>query len=364
MSSMSQPPVTSHHDTGAQTETAVLGVDTHKDFHVAALVSVLGVALAWRKFPATAQGYRQLLAWAGTLALVRRAGVEGTHSFGAGLTRHLHAAGLQIIEVNQPDRASRRRRGKTDALDAEAAARAVLSGRADAIAKTGTGPVEMIRMFKLARASAVKARTQTINQLKAVLIGADPQLRESMTGLSNPKLLRACASLDTHTPVDTMTAAAYTLRLLARRITALTAEITDLDRRITDTVNTCTPELLHQQGVGPDTAAALLLAAGDNPHRLTTEAGFAALCGVSPVEMSSGKTQRRRLNRGGDRQANSALYTVVLSRLRWDQHTRDYVERRVTEGKTRREAIRCLKRYVARELYQLIAPTSPQPATA
>jgi transposase len=358
---MSHLPVASYHDTTVE---AVLGADTHKDFHVAALVSVLGVLLAWRRFPTTAQGYRQMLAWAGARAVVHRAGVEGSHSYGAGLTRHLQAAGLQVIEVNRPDKAERRRRGKSDALDAEAAARAVLSGRADAVAKSGTGPVEMIRLFKLAKASAVKSRTQAINQLKAVLVGAETNLRESMTGLSNPKLFRACAGLDDRAPVDTTTAAAYTLRLLARRITALTGEITALDRRITDAVNTHTPDLLHQRGVGPDTAAALLLAAGDNPHRLTAEAGFAALCGVSPVEMSSGRTQRRRLNRGGDRQANSALYTVVISRLRWDQCTRDYVERRVTEGKTRREAIRCLKRYVARQLYQLICPTNRPPATA
>ncbi|MCO8278072.1 IS110 family transposase [Actinoplanes sp. TRM 88003] len=356
---MSHPPVTSQPDTTAE---VVLGVDTHKEFHVAALVSVLGVVLAWHRFSATAAGYRQLLAWAGGFGVVRRAGIEGSHSYGAALTRHLQAAGLEVIEVSQPDRAERRRRGKTDVLDAEAAARAVLSGRAGAVAKTSTGPVEMIRMFKLAKASAVKSRTQTINQLKAVLVGAEPSLREPLAGLSNPKLFRACAQLDAGTPIDTSTATTYTLRLLARRITALSAEITDLDRRITDAVHACRPALLDRHGVGPDTAAALLLAAGDNPHRLTSEAGFAALCGVNPIEVSSGKNSRRRLNRGGDRQANSALYTVAVTRLRWDQRTRDYVERRVTEGKTRREAIRCLKRYIARELYQLIAPAAPTPA--
>ncbi|SCG57642.1 Transposase IS116/IS110/IS902 family protein [Micromonospora echinaurantiaca] len=156
-----------------------------------------------------------------------------------------------------------------------------------------------------------------------------------------------------------MSAAAYTLRLLARRIIELTREADDLNQRITDAINAHTPELLRRHGVGPDTAAALLLAAGDNPQRLTTEASFAALCGASPIEMSSGKTRRRRLNRGGDRQANSALYIIVIARLRWDQRTRAYIDRRVSEGKTRREAIRCLKRYVARELYELIVqPTS------
>ena len=199
---------------------------------------------------------------------------------------------------------------------------------------------------------------QAINQLKAILVGADPALRDSMSGLSNPKLVRRCADLDPDQPDTPVTAAAYTLRLLARRIVELTREIDELNQQITDAINAHTPQLLQRYGVGPDTAAALLLAAGDNPHRLTSEASFAALCGASPIEMSSGKTQRRRLNRGGDRQANSALYMIVIARLRWDPRTRTYIDRRIRDGKTRREAIRCLKRYVARELYELITRTS------
>jgi transposase len=352
--SMTHPPATGQDDTSPE---VILGVDTHKDIHVAAVISIHGALLGSRSFPATAEGYGRLLDWATALGPVRQAGVEGTHSYGAALTRHLLNTGIDVIEVNQPDKAHRRRRGKTDAIDAEAAARAVLSGRATALAKAGDGHVERIRLFKLAKASATKSRTQAINQLKAILVGADPALRESMTGLSNPRLIRRCANLDPGQPDTPAAAAAYTLRLLARRVIELTREVDDLNQRITDAVNACTPELLQRYGVGPDTAAALLLAAGDNPHRLTSEASFAALCGVSPIEMSSGKTHRRRLNRGGDRQANSALYTIVIVRLRWDLRTRAYVDRRVREGKTRREAIRCLKRYVARELYELIART-------
>lgn len=272
-----------------------------------------------------------------------------------------------MIEVNQPDKAHRRRRGKTDTIDAEAAAQAVLSGRATAIAKTSDGHVERIRLFKMAKASAIKARTQAINQLKAVLVGADPALRDSMTGLSNPKLIRRCAGLGPDQPDTPAAAAAYTLRLLAQRVIALTIEADDLNQRITDAVDAYTPELLQRHGVGPDTAAALLLAAGDNPQRLASEASFAALCGASPIEMSPGKTQRHRLNRGGDRQVNSTLYMIVIARLRWDRRTRAYLDRRVSEGKTKREAIRCLKRYVARELYELIARTpqqTTQPLTA
>jgi transposase len=291
--------------------------------------------------------------------------VEGTGSYGAALARHLRAAGVEVIEVNAPDKATRRRRGKTDTLDAEAAARAVLSGRAGGSAKTGDGPVEMLRMFKLAKASAIKARTQTINQLKAVLVAADPQLRESLAALSNLRLIRRCAQLEIDTPCDTTSAAVYTLRLLARRILTLTDEIRELEQQIITAVTNHSPQLLTRCGIGPDNAAALLIAAGDNPDRLRSEASFAALCGVSPLEASSGKTSRRRLNRGGDRQANSALYRIALSRLRWDTRTRDYLARRITEGKTRREAIRCLKRYIAREIYRIItSPPETQPSAA
>lgn len=360
MPRMPQPPEPSqtHTDIGE----VVLGVDTHKDFHVAAVISALGVLVGTHRFPTTVSGYRRMLSWANQFGTVRRAGVECTGSYGAALARHLAAAQVEVIEVNQPDKAGRRRRGKTDALDAEAAARAVLSGRATACAKGGDGPVEMVRMFRLAKASAIKSRTQAINQLKAVIVSADPRLRDSLSGLSNTILVRRCAELGTGAPSDVTTAAVYTLALLARRILALTTEINDLKRRITDALTAHAPRLLDRNGVGPDTAAALLITAGDNPGRLRSEASFAALCGASPVEASSGKTQRHRLNRGGDRQANRALHTIVLSRLRWDPRSRDYLARRIAEGKTSREAIRCLKRYVAREIYQIIRPRT-EPTT-
>ena len=305
MPSMPEP-VSDDQDNSAAEE-IVLGVDTHKDIHVAAVITSLGVLRESTPFPATAAGYQALLAWAGTFGVLRRAGVECTGSYGAALARHLRAAGVEVIEVNQPDKATRRRQGKTDTLDAASAARAVLSGRASGSAKAGDGPVEMLRMFKLAKSSAIKARTQTINQLKAVLVAADPQLRETLAGLSNLRLIRRCAQLNIDTPQDATSAAAYTLRLLARRILTLTDEIRELEHQITTAITSHTPQLLTRRGIGPDNAAALLIAAGDNPDRLRSEASFAALCGVSPLEASAGKTSRRRLNRGGDRQANSAL---------------------------------------------------------
>jgi len=353
-------------EAAAGLQEALLGVDTHKDVHVAAVISPVGALLGTQDFPATAAGYRALLGWARTFGAVLRAGVEGTASYGAALNRMLRSEGVAVIEVNRPDRADRRRRGKSDATDAEAAARAVLSGRATAVAKAGDGPVEMARMFKLAKSSAVKSRTQAINQLKAVLVGTNPVLREQLSGLSTPLLVRACVALQVSDPTaDTGQAARHTLRLLAQRITLLTEEIDDLDERLTAVLAAHAPDLLARNGVGPDTGATLLIAAGDNSDRLHSEAAFAALCGVSPVEASSGKTQRRRLNRGGNRQANAALHRVTLARLRWDPTTRAYVERRLRDGKTRREAIRCLKRYIARELYPLLStPASPSPSPA
>jgi transposase len=358
MSSITDPaPTGQHHPSDGE---VILGVDTHKDTHTAAVLDHRGALLGTRTFATTRRGYADLLDWATGHGRIWRAAVEGSHSYGAALTRHLHTTGTTVIEVNQPDRHHRRRRGKTDTLDAESAARAVLSGRCTALAKTGTGPVERIRLFHLARTSAVKARTQAINQLKAILVGADPALRETLTGLGTTRLVRACAELTCDTLQDTLFATCYTLRLLARRIIALTDQADELTQHITRAVTAHHPALLQQHGVGPDTAAALLLAAGDNPHRITTEARFAALCGTNPIPASSGNTHRHRLNRGGDRQANRALYTIALCRLSNHQPTRDYMTRRTSEGKTRRETIRCLKRAIARQLYPLIThPATP-----
>ncbi|WP_432118355.1 IS110 family transposase [Streptomyces sp. bgisy032] len=343
----------------------VLGVDTHGEVHVAAVLCPLGQVLGTKFFPATAAGYRRLLVWARKLGTVRRAGVEGTGTFGAGLSRHLMAQHVQVYEVNRPDRTARRLLGKSDPLDAQAAARAVLSGRARARAKTGDGPVHSARMFKLAKDSAVKARTQAINQLKAVLVIADPALRERLSGLGNRELFRTCARLDLHDgggDEDAVAQATHmTLSMLAERIEQLTGQIDELNRRLTRLVERHAPQLLVPVGIGPDSAVTLLITMGDNPERLSTEASFAALCGVSPIEYSSGRRISRRLNQGGDRQANAALHRIVFTRLRFDPRTQAYHERRTQEGKTRREIIRCLKRYAAREVFNLVRTVSTKP---
>jgi transposase len=333
----------------------VLGVDTHRDEHAAAVLTVVGAVLDERVFPTTAAGYHAMTEWAASLGDLCRAGVECSGSYGAALARHLHRVGVIVLEVNQTDRADRRKRGKTDLGDARNAARAVISGRATALAKTSDGHVEAIRILRLTRNSAVNAKVKAINQLKAVIVGADPLLRESLSGLGPNTLIRRCAELDETTaagPVDAHVR--FTLTVLARRIISLKAEAYELHKRIRTLVTEHAPELLEQNGVGPDSAAALLIAAGDNPDRIGNEAQFAALCGASPVEASSGMTTRLRLNRGGDRQANAALYRITLSRLRWHQETIAYMERRLAQGKTRREIIRCLKRYIARQLFPII----------
>lgn len=360
VTSMPQPTLPTQHAPDLA-EDVILGVDTHKDVHVAAVITTLGASLAHQEFPTTAVGYRQLIAWARSFGVLRRAGVECTGSYGAALTKALSRAGIDVVEVNQPDRATRRKRGKTDAIDADAAARAVLSGRATVTPKTADGPAADMRVLRLAKESAIKARTQAMNQLKAVLLDIDPDLRDLLTGLTNPALVATCAAL-----VDERGEAVFTMRLLAIRIQHLSAEVKELTRRTTLAVRSCRPQMLDLVGVGPDSAAVLLIAAGDNPDRLTDEASFAALCGVSPVERSSGKSQRRRLNRGGNRQANAALYRIVMTRIRWDERTQAYLQRRTTEGMSKREIIRCLKRYVARELYRHIQPrtVAQLPSTA
>lgn len=275
--------------------------------------------------------------------------------------------GVEVFDVNRPDRTDRRRRGKSEPLDAQNAARAVLSGRVRAQAKSGDGPVQIARLYKLAKGSAVKARTQAINKLKAVLVGAGANLREELARLNNSELFRTCARLADDSKDDgdgeeaVLRATRVTLCLLARRIGRLTEQIQDLESRLARLVERQAPQLLTVVGIGPDTAVTLLITMGDNPERLGSEASFAALCGVSPVERSSGSRQYRRLNRGGDRQANTALHRIVQTRLRFDPRTQDYYERRIKESKTRREIVRCLKRYVAREVFHLIRPTSSHP---
>jgi transposase len=340
-----------------------IGVDTHKHSHVAAARDQQGRRLATTMAPATAAGYAQLLGWAQGLGEPVAWGVEGTGSYGAGLARFLTAHRQRVLEVNRPDRAARRRHGKSDPVDADAAARTVQAGEATGTPKAQDGTVEMVRALRVTRQSAVKARTQAINALKGLLVTAPTELREQLQGLTTPRLIRAAAALEPG-PLATPTAATMlAMGGLARRCQHLEAEISLLTGTLDQLTAAAAPKLRALLGVGPDSAAALLTCAGDNPGRLHSEAAFAALCGSSPVEASSGKTRRHRLNRGGDRQANAALHRIVIVRLRWHQPTRDYLARRTTQGKTRKETIRCLKRYLAREVFAALCQLEGQNLT-
>jgi transposase len=341
----------------------VVGVDTHKHLHVAVALNHLGGILGQLTVPADADGHAQLAQWASTHGQVVAFGVEGTGSYGAGLASHLRRCGHRVVEVNRPDRRVRRQRGKTDPIDAEHAARAVLAGTATATPKSADGTVEMLRQLKIARDTAVKARTQAMITLKALVVTAPADLREPLDGLSKMALIDRCAGLRPG-PITTPTAAAkHALRALARRWLAPTEEIKAHDQLLESLTTQHAPQLVAQFGIGADTAAALLVPVGDNPERLRSEAAFAKLCGACPVPASSGKTVRYRLNRGGHRQANAALYRVVIVRMRFHQPTIDYVTRRTAEGKSKAEIIRCIKRFLARELYHLIQPPAQDQAT-
>lgn len=332
----------------------ILGVDTHLDTHVAAVISHAGKLLGTLATPTNATGYLNLLTWARSLGCVHRAGVEGTGTYGAGLARVLREQGIEVLEVNRPDRSKRRLKGKSDPTDAENAARSVLSGEATAIPKSQSGAAEAMRTISVARRSAVKAKTQAINQLRAILVSAPQDIRERLWKVKADQCVTGCAhlrSLGSTTLLQTLTT---TLRLLAKRWLMLAAELKELDAALERLTSQSAPHLREQFGVGPQTAATLIAVAGDNPERLHSEAALAALCGVNPLPASSGKTIRHRLNRGGDRQANNALWTIAMVRMRSEPRTRAYVERRTAEGMSSKEIHRCLKRYIVRELYPLI----------
>jgi transposase len=359
-------------DERPNTEVAViLGVDTHLDFHVAVAVDHLGRRLGESSVPTTVKGYERLIRWAEGFGPVSCAGVEGTSSYGAGLTRHLRSRGIEVLEVERPKhqrRSSRSNLQKSDPSDAERAARAVLAGEASGVPKSSDGRVEMIRTLRAARRSAMKARTQAANQLQGLRVTAPEELLNRLRGLSTKELVSVAARFRlAGGPSDVPAATKFALRSVARRYEALSAEIADLDAHLGPLVAQVAPELVALPGIGTDSAATLLIAAGDNPQRLGSEASFANLCGVSPIEASSGKVVRHRLNRGGNREANRALYMTCLARMRRDRRTKEYVARRTAEGKSKREIIRCLKRYLAREVYRVLiscgarsSPTGPR----
>lgn len=285
--------------------------------------------------------------------LLVRVGIEGTGSYGAGLARHLTSLGHPVIEVIRPNRQVRRMSGKSDPIDAYAAARTALTETKLLTPKSGAGNVEQIRYLFTARRSAVKARTAAQVQIKSLLVTAPSFLRERFRGVTDAALITGLADFDIR-PHPEHQGIVISLRALARRHRYLAAEIHTLDQELETLTKHTNPALTTAHGVGSVTAAQLLITAGDNPDRLRSEAAFAALCGASPIPASSGKTSRHRLNRGGDRHANSALHRIALVRMSHDPRTKTYVEKKRAEGKNSKEIIRCLKRAIAREIFTLL----------
>lgn len=340
--------------------TVYAGVDTHKEVHHAAVIDHLGRPIADHAFPADPAGYRQLLAWITGCGLVAVVGIEGTGTYGTALAAAARKAGITVVEVDRPDRKARRSNGKSDPVDAYAAATAALTGRATTVPKTRDGDVESIRLLHTARRTAVKARAEAVTALKSMIVSVPAALREQLRELTDAALFRTCARLrPAAAATDTVTAAAKTaLRSIARRVLALGVEIKAFDVDLKRRTAAAAPELLALTGVGPETAAQLLITVGDNRGRIASEASFANLCGVAPRQASSGKTHRHRLSRSGDRQANRALHVIALTRVHHDPRTSVYVERRTAEGKSQREIVRCLKRALAREIYGVLKPKS------
>ena len=334
------------------------GVDTHAGAHVAAALDGIGGLLGVQEFPATPAGYARLLAWLGGFGPVCLVGIEGTGSYGVGLARYIAAAGIRVVEVDRADRQDRRRAGKSDPLDAVSAARAAQSGRASGAPRGRDGQVEAIRALMVAKRTARAQRTQTINQARALIVTGPDDIRGRFTPHGPAGLVADLAALRPRPGSMVRYHTLLSLRELGRRAQYLDAQLARLDELITPLVTARAPGMLGLYGVGPDTAAMLLIAAGDHPGRLRSEAAWAHLCAAAPIPASSGKVTRHRLNPGGDRQANHALWRIVITRMGSHPPTRAYVARRTKEGLSKKEIIRCLKRYVAREVYPHLRPPS------
>lgn len=342
----------------------IIGVDTHKSNHIAVAINTQGARLGDMRIPTTRQGYRDLEVWGTKFGSIKAFGIEGTGSYGAALSRDLLANGHTVLDVMRPNRQLRYLRGKSDSLDAESAARSVLNGQATALAKMQTGACEMIRHIKIARDSAVKSRSQAMITLKTLIINAPAELRDTLDLIKGPiSLIRHIAALRPGKVTTPTASAKAAMRAIARRWLALDDEIRGHVQELERLVSEKAPGLMNSHGISTMTAAEMLILIGDNPERIKSEAALAKLCGVCPIPASSGKTNRMRLNRGGNRQANAALYIVAITRMRDHEATKSYVIKRTAQGKSKREITRCLKRYIIREIYrELCVPKDPKTA--
>jgi transposase len=329
------------------------GVDTHKDLHFTAVVDTYDRVLASSSFPTTRHGYKSMLNWMQSFGEVKCIGIECTGTYGVGLLRYLQQFDIEILEVTSPDKTERRKRGKDDTIDAENAA---ITGIRTVTPKTRVGMVESLRVLKMCRKTAIAARLVALQMIQMNIISVPEAIRESLRTMTRMQLIRFLAAWrpDLGGYREISTAYKIALKSLARRYLELHDEIADLDVMIAVIVDELAPELITGKAIGYESAAQLLITVGDNPERLKSEASFAALCGVNPIPTSSGKINRHRLNRGGDRAANSALHIIAIGRLRTNARTKEYVEKRLTQAHTKLEALRCLKRYIAREVYCIL----------
>ncbi|MCA4135701.1 IS110 family transposase, partial [Arthrobacter sp. M4] len=340
----------------------IAGIDTHADTHHVALITDTGRHLAAREFPAAGPGYQGIIDFIIGYGHLLAAGVEGTGSYGAELSRILTRRGIRVVEVMRPNRQARRLQGKSDPLDAYQAAEAVLSGQATATPKSRDGAVESLRVLRAERTTAMRARIAVMAQVKDILVTAPDPLRAKYRGMTSPALMKTLEKTrPAGAPSEPLSSTATVLKRLALRYRHLHQELAQIDAELDAILSLHAPMLRDLQGVGTDVASQLLVTVGDNPERVSTEAKFAALVGVAPIPASSGKTTRHRLSRAGDRQANKAIHRIVLVRMRYDSRTRSYVNRRRQEGKSTKEIMRCLKRYVAREIYDQLFHPHPAP---
>ncbi|GAA0989969.1 IS110 family RNA-guided transposase [Subtercola frigoramans] len=338
------------------------GIDTHKNTHHVAIIDHVGRSVEDHEFLTTSRGYEQIVEFLSSHGAIERVGIEGTGSYGAGIARVLGLGGFTVVEVARQNRQARRLKGKSDPLDAHQAAVSVLAGTDAATPKSGDGEVESLRLLMRERHAAGKARSQTMNQIHSLLITAPEAVRSDYRALTSLKLVPILARTRPRSGIDPENIARQTLKRLAVRHVALADEIAVIDQQLDALVREVNPTLLTVGGVGVVTATTLLIAAGDNPERLTSKAAFAAMAGVAPIPASSGQRARHRLSRGGNRNANSALHRIVLLRMRHrEPRTMAYFERRRAQGLTDRDIRRCLKRHIANEIFAVL--TSPSPET-
>jgi transposase len=345
-------------------EQIIIGVDTHKSNHIAVAINTQGARLGAVTIPTTCEGYRDLEEWGAKFGRIKAFGIEGTGSYGAALSRDLLSKGHTVLDVMRPNRQLRHLHGKSDSLDAESAARSAMNGQATALAKTQTGACEMIRHIKTARDSAVKSRSQAMITLKTLIINVPAELRDALDLIKGPiTLIRHIAALRPGKVTTTTASAKAAMRAIARRWLNLHEEIQAHGQELERMVSEKAPSLMSSHGISTMTAAEMLILIGDNPERIKSEAAPAKLCGVCPIPASSGKTIRMRLNRGGNRQANAALYRIAITRMRDHEATKSYVIKRTAQGKSKREITRCLKRYIVREFYrELCVPKNAKTA--